>query len=57
VINWTYSEPGITAALVGARNAEQAEHNAKAMSFTLADDERRRIRAAFDEPSRVMTAA
>jgi aryl-alcohol dehydrogenase-like predicted oxidoreductase len=57
VINWTFSEPGITAALVGARNAEQAEHNARAMSFTLSEQERCGIRAAFDEPSRVMTAA
>ena len=56
VINWTVHEPGITAALVGARNAEQAEHNAKALSFTLTGDERGQIRAAFDEPSRVMNA-
>ena len=56
VINWTISEPGITAALVGARNAKQSEHNAKAMSFTLSPEERARIRAAFDEPSRVMNA-
>ncbi|HEV2296378.1 MAG TPA: aldo/keto reductase [Tepidisphaeraceae bacterium] len=48
-INWTVHEPGITAALVGARNAEQATHNAAALSFTLTDDERRQIRAAFDE--------
>ncbi|HEX4797401.1 MAG TPA: aldo/keto reductase [Humisphaera sp.] len=53
-INWTIHEPGITAALVGARNADQAAHNAQAMRFTLTDDERRTIRAAFDEPSRVM---
>jgi aryl-alcohol dehydrogenase-like predicted oxidoreductase len=56
VINWTVHEPGITAALVGARNAEQAEHNAKALNFTLTSDERGQIRAAFDEPSRVMNA-
>ena len=55
-INWTASEPGITAALVGARNAEQAKHNAEAMNFTLTAVERAEIRAAFDEPSRVMTA-
>jgi aryl-alcohol dehydrogenase-like predicted oxidoreductase len=48
VINWTIHEPGITAALVGARNAEQAEHNARAMSFTLSEQERNQIRAAFD---------
>ena len=55
-INWTVHEPGITAALVGARNAEQAAHNAGAMNFTLTDDERAAIRAAFDEPSRAMNA-
>jgi aryl-alcohol dehydrogenase-like predicted oxidoreductase len=48
VINWTMNEPGITAALVGARNAEQAAHNAGAMRFTLTDDERARVRRAFD---------
>ena len=55
-INWTVHEPGITAALVGARNAEQATHNAQAMQFKLTDDERAQIRAAFDEPSRAMNA-
>lgn len=55
-INWTIHEPGITAALVGARNAEQAAHNAGAMNFTLTDADRAAIRAAFDEPSRVMNA-
>jgi methylglyoxal reductase len=54
VINWTVHEPGITAALVGARNAEQAGHNAQALSFTLTEEERRAIREAFDEPARVM---
>jgi aryl-alcohol dehydrogenase-like predicted oxidoreductase len=53
IINWTFNEPGITAALVGARNAKQAEHNAKAMSFALTVPERGFIRAAFDELSRV----
>jgi aryl-alcohol dehydrogenase-like predicted oxidoreductase len=48
IINWTFSEPGITAAIVGARNAEQAAQNAAAMNFTLSDDERQRIRSAFD---------
>ena len=55
-INWTVHEPGITAALVGARNAEQAAHNAGAMSFSLTDEERAKIRAAFDEPARVMNS-
>jgi aryl-alcohol dehydrogenase-like predicted oxidoreductase len=47
-INWTIHEPGIMAALVGARNAEQATHNAAAMKFTLTEGERTQIRAAFD---------
>ena len=51
VINWTMNEPGVTAALVGARNAEQAAHNAGAMRFTLTPDERAQVRRAFDDVS------
>lgn len=54
VVNWTFSEPGVTAALVGARNAEQAEHNAGAMRFTLTADERTQIRTAFDGAAALM---
>lgn len=54
IINWTFNEPGITAALVGARNAKQAEHNAKAMQLNLTTRERGMIRAAFDEASRTV---
>ncbi|MBD2752065.1 aldo/keto reductase [Spirosoma validum] len=39
VIRWTIEQPGITAALVGARNEEQAIQNAKAINVTLSDDE------------------
>ncbi|GAB3891339.1 aldo/keto reductase [Spirosoma agri] len=39
VIRWTIEQPGITAALVGARNAEQAIQNAKAIDITLSADE------------------
>ncbi|GAB4042373.1 aldo/keto reductase [Spirosoma jeollabukense] len=39
VIRWTIEQSGITAALVGARNAEQAIQNAKAINITLAGDE------------------
>ncbi len=35
VINWTLQQPGISAALVGARNKAQMEQNAKALSFEL----------------------
>ena len=48
IVNWTFSQPGITAAIVGARNAEQAAHNAKALSFTLTADELKQISNTFD---------
>jgi aryl-alcohol dehydrogenase-like predicted oxidoreductase len=54
VINWTILEPGITAALVGARNPSQAAENARAMTFRLSDDERAAIRRAFDATSKAM---
>jgi aryl-alcohol dehydrogenase-like predicted oxidoreductase len=54
LVNWTFSEPGVTAALVGARNAEQAEHNARAMRFTLSEEERQQIRTAFDAAAALM---
>lgn len=52
IINWTVHEPGITAAIVGARNAEQARHNAQALNFTLTSDERQKIRRSFDDVSK-----
>ncbi|MVN89896.1 aldo/keto reductase [Mucilaginibacter aquatilis] len=39
VIRWTIERPGITVALVGARNAEQASQNAKAIEVKLTADE------------------
>ncbi len=39
VIRWTIEQPGITIALVGARNAEQALQNAKAIELKLEPDE------------------
>jgi aryl-alcohol dehydrogenase-like predicted oxidoreductase len=39
VLGWTLAQPGITIALVGARNAEQAVANAKAGDITLSADE------------------
>ncbi|GAB3758876.1 aldo/keto reductase [Spirosoma pomorum] len=39
VIRWTIEQPGITSALVGARDAEQATQNAKAINVTLSADE------------------
>lgn len=43
VIRWTLEQPGITAALVGARNAEQVRANAKAAQVVLSDEEIRQI--------------
>ena len=39
VIRWTIEQPGITIALVGARNAEQSVQNAKAMDIQLSKEE------------------
>ncbi len=39
VIRWTIDRPGITIALVGARNAEQAVQNAKAIDIQLSRDD------------------
>ncbi len=39
VLRWTIQQPGITCALVGARDPGQVEENAGALSFSLSDDE------------------
>lgn len=39
VIRWTIEQPGITIALVGARNAEQSVQNAKAVNIKLSREE------------------
>lgn len=39
VLAWTLNQPGISTALVGARNAEQARHNAMAADLSLDDDD------------------
>ncbi len=39
VIQWTIQQPGITIALVGARNAMQATENAKAIDVAITPDE------------------
>jgi len=43
VINWTVHRPGITAALVGARNSDQVEHNALSLDFTISEEEMEEI--------------
>jgi len=49
VINWTVRQPGITVALVGARNAKQALQNADALNFELSDEEIAEIAAHLEE--------
>ena len=49
VINWTAGEPGVTAAIVGARNPAQARENAAAVRFRLKDDERALVRGTFEK--------
>lgn len=39
VIRWTLEQPGITIALVGARNVAQAIENAKASDISLRENE------------------
>ncbi len=47
VIAWTLAQPGITFALCGARNAEQAVENARAGSVSLSQNELSSIDAAI----------
>lgn len=49
VIRWTVEQPGITIALVGARNAAQAIENAKAAQITLSADEIGFINSELDK--------
>ncbi len=49
VLNWTIQQPGITAALVGARNAEQAKENAASAELNVS-------KADIDEISKRLAA-
>ena len=46
-IAWIFSQPGVTAAIVGARNPEQAKSNALAAELELAPEDIQSIRAVF----------
>ncbi|MFP4056197.1 MAG: aldo/keto reductase [Candidatus Brocadiia bacterium] len=48
-IAWTVAQPGVTAAIVGARNAQQAVENARAADIKLADEELAEVRAVFEQ--------
>ena len=47
-INWVIREPGITSAIVGARNPEQVAENAKAADFELSEEDRALLREKFE---------
>lgn len=49
VIRWTLDQPGITITLVGARNPEQAEENAKAADVKLSKEEVNLISAELEK--------
>ena len=49
VLRWTTLQPAITVVLAGARNAQQAIENAKAMSFDLSQEEVSFINTALQE--------
>jgi len=51
VIRWTIEQPGLTIALVGARNAEQSIQNAKAVELKLNDSE---IKLVTDELNKLV---
>ena len=48
VIRWTMQQPGITAALVGARDAVQVAENAGAQDLVITDEEMQKINSALD---------
>ena len=47
VINWTIHQPGITAALCGAKRPHQIRDNAGGMGWTLTDEQRAQVDAAL----------
>ncbi|RZJ72231.1 aldo/keto reductase [Flavobacterium sp.] len=49
VLLWTLEQPGITIALAGARNEEQAVQNAKAVEKSLTKEEIEKITAALNQ--------
>ena len=49
VVNWTVAQPGITAALCGAKRADQIVETAGAMDWSLDDQTRRQIDQALQD--------
>jgi len=57
VVNWTIHQPGITAALCGAKRAYQIEETAGAMGWKLDDTTSRRIAEALHRRGQAVTKA
>ncbi|MGM0381228.1 MAG: aldo/keto reductase [bacterium] len=49
MLRWTTEQPGVTVALVGARNARQAQNNLQGLNVSLAPEEIERIRSLAEE--------
>ena len=47
-VNWVWAQQGVTCALVGAKNASQAEENAKAGHWALNEDDLAQINVAWE---------
>ncbi len=47
-VAWIFSQPGVTAAIVGARNPDQAESNARAADLVLSTGDIQAIREIFE---------
>jgi aryl-alcohol dehydrogenase-like predicted oxidoreductase len=47
-LRWATSQPAVSTALAGCRNVTEVEDNAKALDWTLADDDLRAIDAIFE---------
>ena len=45
---WLFSQPGITSAIAGARNGEQAKSNAEAANLKLEPEDVEKIRQIFN---------
>jgi aryl-alcohol dehydrogenase-like predicted oxidoreductase len=55
VVNWTMHQPGITAALCGAKRPAQIRETAGALGWTLGDDVRSQIDAAIAQRGQALT--
>lgn len=49
IINWTIHRPGVSCVLVGARDEKQVADNAKALSFSLSEQELDQLTSASDK--------